>query len=88
MMNNNDRAVETLLQGRKVNKNDNLFATELAQVYQRLGKYDFATVEFLKLYYFDPLSFPDIRQSILNLVTPASATAAWSHHRHPPVTAS
>ena len=72
-MNNTDRAVATILQGRKVNKNDNLFATELAQIFQRQGKYDPATREYLKIYAFDPMSYAEVRQNILNLVSASSA---------------
>ncbi len=72
-LNNFPRAVQAWLQGRKLHKDENLFAEELADVYFKMGRFADATIEYLKLYQFDPSVLTEVKEKILNMVSPSAS---------------
>ncbi|MGA2298246.1 MAG: tetratricopeptide repeat protein [FCB group bacterium] len=61
-----DKAIKTLVQGRKALKNDNIFSDELSQLYISTGDYALGTQEVLKLFAFQKnLPFAQGRLSAL-----------------------
>jgi len=70
-----DKALETYLAGRKELKADGIFSDEIANIYEKQGNFEAATLEYVNSYLQNPSNESSVNMAILNMVDANEAAA-------------